>query len=162
MAPANHRLNTLVALRELDMSAVMLRPNVDAGSEDVARGIRKFREYHPHENLRFYKNFPPEAFIRLMTHCACMVGNSSAAIRDGAYLGVPAVNVGTRQAGRERGKNVIDVGYSSGEIREAVQTHLKNGRYPSESIYGDGRAGQRIASILASLDQLVVQKRIAY
>jgi len=152
---------TLMALRQLKMPTIMLWPNVDAGSEDVARGMRKFREHHRHDCIRFYKNFPVETFVRLMMRCACMVGNSSAAIREGAFLGVPAVNIGTRQMGRERGRNVMDVGYDQEQILDAIQQQLRNGRYPAEHIYGDGHAGERIANVLSRC-MWRLQKRITY
>ena len=153
---------TLMALYELRMPTIMLWPNVDAGSDDVSRGMRKFRERFQHEHIRFYKNFPVETFVRLMLRCACMIGNSSAMVREGAYLGVPSVNVGSRQQGRERGANVIDVGHDRGEILDAVRRQLVNGRYPMQPIYGDGHAGERIADILARSEGLRVQKRIYY
>ena len=90
-----------------------------------------------------------------------MVGNSSAAIREGAFLGVPAVNIGTRQTGRERGGNVIDVDYDSEQVFDAISRQLDNGRHPTNPIYGDGHAGQKIADILATTT-LGTQKRITY
>jgi len=152
---------TLMALQALDMPAIMLWPNVDAGSEDVARGMRKFRErYHP-QQIRFYKNFPVETFIRLM-HCgACLVGNSSSLIREGAFLGTPAVNVGSRQRGRDRGRNVVDVPYDRNEIAEAVSQQVVHGPYPSDHLYGDSNSGQRIAEILATVP-IRLQKQLAY
>lgn len=152
---------TLGAIEQLKMPAMMFWPNIDAGSEDMARGIRKFREHHRHDHIRFYKNFSLETFIRLMIRCACMVGNSSAAIREGAFLGVPAVNIGTRQRGRERGANALDVDYDRKKIIAAIRKQLGNGRYPSNSLYGDGHAGERIARTLAKCS-LQIQKRIAY
>jgi UDP-hydrolysing UDP-N-acetyl-D-glucosamine 2-epimerase len=152
---------TLMALHELKMPTIMLWPNVDAGSEDVARGMRKFREHYQHDYIRFYKNFAVETYVRLMKRCACKVGNSSAAIREGAFLGVPAVNIGTRQIGRARGPNVIDVGYDREQIVAAIREQIKNGHYPSEPIYGDGHAGERIADILASTDYNI-HKRMTY
>ncbi len=152
---------TLMALQELRMLTIMLWPNVDAGSDDVAQGIRKFRERYDHDYIRFYKNFPVETYVRLMMGTACMIGNSSAPIREGSLLGVPAVNVGTRQMGRERGRNVIDVCNDHRRIVAAVRAQLEHGRYPSEPIYGDGHAGQRIADILATAS-VRVQKRITY
>lgn len=152
---------SLIALQQLKMPTVMLWPNADAGSEDIARGMRKFREHYRHDYIRFYKTFPVETWVRLMMHAACMIGNSSAPIREGAYLGLPSVNIGTRQTGRERGKNVIDVGYDREQILEAVQKQLANGCYPSEHIYGDGHAGERIANVLATTP-LRIQKRIVY
>lgn len=152
---------TLMALHELKIPTIMLWPNVDAGSEDIATGMRTFREKLQPEYIRFYKNFPIETYVRLMLLCACTVGNSSAPIREGAYLGVPAVNIGTRQAGRDRGPNVIDVGYDRHEIVAAIQRQLAHGRYVSDPLYGDGRAGGRIADLLARVP-LSVQKRLVF
>jgi UDP-hydrolysing UDP-N-acetyl-D-glucosamine 2-epimerase len=152
---------TLAALQELRMPTIMLWPNADAGSEDTARGMRKFREKHRPDYIRFYKNFPIETWVRLMLASACVVGNSSAPIREGAYIGVPAVNIGTRQRGRDRGGNVVDVGYDRREIVAAVRAQVVHGRYASDHLYGDGRAGGRIAALLADAP-LSVQKRLMY
>jgi UDP-hydrolysing UDP-N-acetyl-D-glucosamine 2-epimerase len=152
---------TLMALEDLAMPTIMLWPNVDAGSEDIARGMRKFREHRNLEFIRFYKNFPVETYLRLMRGAACLIGNSSSSIREGAFLGTPAVNIGTRQDGRERGPNVIDVPHDRGAIVEGVRRQLAHGRYPSAHIYGDGNAGVRIADVLARTP-LHVQKRIQY
>ncbi|MCC7451587.1 MAG: UDP-N-acetylglucosamine 2-epimerase (hydrolyzing) [Anaerolineae bacterium] len=152
---------TLMALHTLQMPTIMMWPNVDAGSEDIARGMRKFREHYDHSYIRFFKNFPVETFVRLMLHCAVMIGNSSAAVREGAFLGVPAVNTGTRQVGRDRGQNVIDVVYDREQIVDAIQQQLKHGRYTSDPLYGDGHAGERIADVLKDCP-LVVQKQITY
>jgi UDP-hydrolysing UDP-N-acetyl-D-glucosamine 2-epimerase len=152
---------TLEALDELKMPTIMLWPNVDAGSEDIATGMRTFREMRKPEYIRFYKNFPIETYVRLMLSSACVVGNSSAPIREGAFLGVPAVNIGTRQTGRDRGPNVVDVGYNRREIGDAVRRQLTRGRYPSDALYGDGGAGPRIADLLARVP-LSVQKRLVF
>jgi UDP-hydrolysing UDP-N-acetyl-D-glucosamine 2-epimerase len=152
---------TLMALHELKMPTIMLWPNVDAGSEDIATGMRTFREKLQPEYIRFYKNFPIETYVRLMLLCGCTVGNSSAPIREGAFLGVPAVNIGTRQMGRDRGPNVLDVGYDRAEIAAAIRRQLAHGRYASDPLYGDGRAGGRIADLLARVP-LNVQKRLAF
>lgn len=152
---------TLMALHELRMPTVMLWPNVDAGSEDVSRGMRKFRETFKPEYIRFYKNFPVETYLRLMRSAACLVGNSSASIREGAFVGTPAVNIGSRQDGRERGPNVVDVGPDRAAIVDAIRRQLKHGPYPPAHLYGDGHAGARIADVL-SRATLHVQKRIQY
>jgi UDP-hydrolysing UDP-N-acetyl-D-glucosamine 2-epimerase len=152
---------TLMALQDLRLPTIMLWPNVDAGSEDISRGMRKFREHSRPDYIRFYKNFPVETYVRLMKNAACLVGNSSAPIREGAFLGTPAVNVGTRQDGRERGPNVVDVAPERGAIVAAIRAQLAHGRYQPAHIYGDGSAGPRIAEILATAP-LHVQKRIQY
>jgi UDP-hydrolysing UDP-N-acetyl-D-glucosamine 2-epimerase len=156
-----HIEETLSALKDLQMPTVMIWPNVDAGSDEISKGIRTFREKCRPEWLHLFINLPIDIYVKLMCMCACVVGNSSSPIREGAFIGVPAVNIGTRQVGRMRGLNVIDVDYDRDRIKEAVQQQLSNGRYPSEKIYGDGHAGKRIADILAGRS-IQVQKRLAY
>jgi len=153
---------TLFALKELQMPTIMLWPNIDAGSDMIAKGIRTFREHEDVDHfLHLFINLPPEVYTRLMFNCACMVGNSSSAIREGALIGAPTVNIGTRQMGREQGPNVINVGYDGKEIVNAIGRQVGHGKYPPDDIYGDGKAGERIADILATCN-LTVQKRIAY
>ena len=152
---------TLEAVRAVGLPAIVLWPNADAGAEEVARGIRKLRERGLADGMHFFKNLPTEDYVRLLARAACVVGNSSSAIREGSFIGVPAVNVGSRQAGRQRGTNVIDVDHDRTAIVAAIERHRAHGPYPSEPIYGDGRAGERIADVLASVE-VTVQKRIAY
>jgi UDP-hydrolysing UDP-N-acetyl-D-glucosamine 2-epimerase len=153
---------TLEAVRESGLPAIVLWPNPDAGSEDIARGIRKLRERDLAQGMHFFKNLPVETYIRLMRHTACLVGNSSSGVREGAYIGTPVVNIGSRQAGRERGRNVIDVPHDKTAIAEALRRQIAHGRYDKDTIYGDGKAGERIAEVLATSGTIDVQKRITY
>ena len=156
------QINTsLEAIKESGLQAIVLWPNSDAGSEDVSRGMRKFRELDEVENFHYSKNLPIDVYIVLMRKTVCLVGNSSSAIREGALIGTPAVNIGTRQNMRQRGANVIDVGHSKKEILNGIEQQLAHGSYGSEPIYGDGKAGERIADVLASA-QPVSQKTITY
>jgi UDP-hydrolysing UDP-N-acetyl-D-glucosamine 2-epimerase len=152
---------TLDAVAEQGMQALVFWPNVDAGSEQVAKGIRVFRERGEAAGFHFFRNLPAETFFRLMAHCACMVGNSSAALREGSWLGTPAVTVGTRQQGRERGTNVIEVGHDTRDIADAIRDQVRHGPYPRDELFGDGTAGGRIAEVLATV-QPTIQKRLAY
>jgi len=149
---------TLEAVAELGIQALVFWPNVDAGSEDVAKGIRTFRELGLAHGFHFFRNLPPEVFVKLMAHCACMVGNSSAAIREGSFLGTPAVTVGTRQQGRERGPNVIEVGHDKEEIVSAIRNQIAHGPYERSRLFGDGTAGVKIADILAQVRPQVQKK----
>ena len=88
---------TLEALSELQMPTIMLWPNIDAGSEDISKGIRTFRERYRPAWLHLFKNLPTDIYIHLMNKTACLIGNSSSGIREGAYIGTPVVNIGTRQ-----------------------------------------------------------------
>jgi UDP-hydrolysing UDP-N-acetyl-D-glucosamine 2-epimerase len=152
---------TLQAVDELGVPAIVLWPNADAGSEHIAAGMRQWREHNDDAKLHFFKNLETSDYIKLMARTACLVGNSSSAIREGAFIGTPAVNVGPRQEGRDRGSNVVDVEYDKAQIAASVRAQMANGRYPMEPIYGDGHAGERIADIL-STKALSIHKRITY
>ena len=153
--------NTLMAVQKVGVPAIVLWPNADAGSEDVARGIRKFREHNDDSRMHFIKNLPVEIYIRLMRRTACLIGNSSSGIREGAFIGTPVVNIGSRQARRQRGKNVVDVDYNRAEIADAIVQQAEHGPYDSEPIYGDGRAGEKIADILSRCS-VNIQKQITF
>lgn len=152
---------TLYATLSTGLPTLVLWPNADAGSEDVSRSIRKFREKNSNAPFHYVKNLPPEIYLPLMAKTACLVGNSSSAIREGAFIGTPAVNVGSRQTARQRGANVVDAGYDRAAIAAAIANRLKTGKLPSDPIYGDGKAGPRIAHLLAT-ENFDINKVITY
>jgi UDP-hydrolysing UDP-N-acetyl-D-glucosamine 2-epimerase len=152
---------TLCAIERIRMQTVWLWPNVDAGSDDISKGLRMYREKKNPEFIHFFRNFSVEDYARLIHNSACLVGNSSSALREGAFIGVPAVNIGTRQANREHGSNMICVNYDAKEIEKAVKKQIKNGRYERSTLFGDGRAGERITKILAEAD-IKIQKSLHY
>lgn len=156
-----HIEETLHAVRDSGVPALWFWPNVDAGSDGTSSGIRAFRENERPDNMHFFKSLAPEDFLRVLKRSKCIVGNSSVAIRECAYMGVPAVNIGSRQAGRDRGPNVIDVGYDRAEIRTALEERVGNGHTTPDMLYGDGSAGTQIADLLATV-KLSVEKRLAY
>src|SRR5688572_3144375 len=112
---------TLYAVKDTGLPVLWFWPNVDAGSDGTSKGIRVFREKEKPENFHFFRNMFPEDFLRLLHRATAIVGNSSVAIRECSFLGVPAVNIGTRQMGRERGHNVIDVEHESTAIAAGIQ-----------------------------------------
>jgi UDP-hydrolysing UDP-N-acetyl-D-glucosamine 2-epimerase len=154
-------METLGVVKELALPTLWFWPNVDAGADGTSAGIRQFRELCRPTNIHFFKNIEPSDFLRILYHSRCLVGNSSVGIRECSFLGVPVVNIGSRQAGRDRGENVIDVDYNRRQIGDAVCRHLKNGRYPQNHLYGDGRAGPRIADSLSTA-RLTIAKQLAY
>jgi UDP-N-acetylglucosamine 2-epimerase len=156
-----HVMETLEAVYKINLPTLWFWPNVDAGSDGTSNGIRSFREKYKPENINFFKNMAPDDFLRLLYSSKCLIGNSSVGIRECSYLGVPVVNIGTRQNGRERGKNVIDVGYCRDEIESAINRQMGNGRYGQDTLYGDGKAGERISKVLARAP-LEIQKRLTY
>lgn len=142
-------MKTLEVINELEIPTFWFWPNVDAGSDGTSNGIRSFRESVNPKHIHFFKNMEPNDFLRLLVNSKCLVGNSSVGIRECAYLGVPVVNIGTRQNGRDRGENVIDVDYTKDAIRAAINTQIEKKNIISSPIYGDGDAGHKIAEVLA-------------
>jgi len=152
---------TLFAVYNSDLPAFWFWPNVDAGSDGTSKGIRVFREQNHTANIHFFRNMSPEDFLRLVYNSRVVVGNSSVGIRECSFLGVPVVNIGSRQAGRERGPNVVDVESNREQILAAIQQQFEHGNFPQETIYGDGKAGERIADLLTSVP-LSFEKRLMY
>jgi UDP-hydrolysing UDP-N-acetyl-D-glucosamine 2-epimerase len=152
---------TLTALKRLNLPTIMLWPNIDAGSDAISKGIRTFRErYHP-KWLHLFKNLPTDVYIHLMNLTSCLVGNSSSGIREGAFIGTPVVNIGTRQNRRLRSENVCLVENSIDDIEKAIKVQIEHGKYQQSYLYGDGKAGEKIADILAKTNPSV-QKVIQY
>lgn len=151
---------TLKAVNNIGMQTVWIWPNADAGTDDIAKGLRVFKDENRGSKIQFFLNFTPEDYALLLANTACIVGNSSSGLREGSFLGTPAVNIGTRQNSRERGSNVIDVSYDAAEIEAAIRKELAHGRYQPEYIYGDGKAGKKIADILASVN--CQQQKVLY
>ena len=140
---------TLAAIAAVGLPALWVQPNMDAGSDGVRRVLARAASSAAAVPIRFYPSLPLPIYARAMKACRCMVGNTSSGIREAAFLGVPVVNVGTRQRGRERGRNVVDVAYDAGAMAAAIGAQLAHGAYASDPIYGDGRSGEKIAAVLA-------------
>ena len=156
-----HVTQTLRVVHDLGRPTLWFWPNVDAGSDGTSKGIRVYREHHHDSQIHFFKNMEGRDFLRILYHADCLVGNSSVGIRECAYLGVPVVNIGTRQTGRQRGPNVVDTGYDEAEISAAINAQMTHGRYPPSLTYGGGDAGAKIAGELAGMP-LTFAKRITY
>jgi UDP-N-acetylglucosamine 2-epimerase len=152
---------SLEAVRRLGLPVLCFWPNLDAGSDGISRAIRILRERGHDENFHFFKNMAGNDFLRLLLRSKGIVGNSSVAIRECSFLGVPAVNIGTRQEGREHAPNLLHAGYDADEIAEAVSKQLKHGHYDSSHLYGDGLAGPRIAKLLSEVP-LETAKKLTY
>lgn len=156
-----HIEETLFALREVKQPILWFWPNVDAGADGTSTGIRAFREKYELNNFHFFKNMEPNDFLRLLLNSKGLIGNSSVGIRECAYLGVPVVNIGSRQNARDRGNNVLDVDYDRTAILEAIRQHESNPRPAPSHVYGGGDAGEKIADLLAT-QPLIFYKTIQY
>lgn len=150
---------TLAAIRDTGTNCFMFWPNVDSGSQVLSKSIRTFREKNDLTDFRFFRNLPPRLFLYLLKLSTCLVGNSSVGIREAAFLGLPVVNIGSRQLGRDRGANVVDVDYDVAQIAVAIKNAMAIPKWASDPIYGDGWAGQRIADLLAEVP-LTTEKRL--
>ncbi len=160
-AALSQMVETIEAIAALDRPTFWFWPNVDAGSDGSSKAIRQFRESGRAQHIYFLKNMTPEDFLRLLLNSGCIIGNSSVGIRECSYLGVPAVNIGTRQLGRERGPNVLDVPHDRHQIVAAIGEQLEHGHHPRSLVYGVGEAGKRIADHLATVP-LTIEKRLTY
>lgn len=157
---------TLEAIQELDLQTIIVFPNADAGGRAM---IRTINEYKNNRHLRIFRSLARPDYVGLMKMAAVMVGNSSSGIIEAPALGLPVVNVGTRQEGRERSCNVIDVGYKKAQISAAVKQILANTEIKAKIIdcknpYGDGGASERIVKVLSDtrINDELLQKHCAY
>lgn len=156
-----HIESTLKAIQKIDKPTLWFWPNVDAGADGTSTGIRSFREKYKMENVHFFKNMEGDDFLNLLNNSMCLVGNSSVGIRECAYLGVPVVNIGSRQNKRDRGMNVVDVDYDETKIEEAIKACIKTQNRTKSNVYGGGTAGKKIADLLSMLP-LQFHKTINY
>jgi GDP/UDP-N,N'-diacetylbacillosamine 2-epimerase (hydrolysing) len=138
----------LDALADSGIQVMALMPNADAGSNAV-RAALAARADRP--GMALATHLPRDAFISWMAQADVMVGNSSAGIIEAASFGTPVINIGTRQAMRERNANVMDVPAQRQALLDAVRQALAGGRLPPANLYGDGHAARRIVELLDQL-----------
>lgn len=152
----------LDALGETDLPLVFTAPNADTNRNKVARMIEEFVARRP--NAALVKNLGTKAYFSIMALAAAMVGNSSSGIIEAASFKLPVVNIGSRQKGRLRATNVLDVGYSSEEIvkgiAKAIDPRFRASLHDLRNPYGDGRASEIIVSRLkdVALDERLIKK----
>jgi UDP-hydrolysing UDP-N-acetyl-D-glucosamine 2-epimerase len=156
-------LETIKAIDKLStkIQVLWLWPNIDAGSDIFSKQIRLYRETKKPTNIYFHKNFTPEHYAYLLKNALCIVGNSSSAIREGSYLGVPAVNIGNRQQGREVSANVLHSKHNSEQIYQLTLKQIKKKKFKVDRLYGDGTAGKKISDILSSYE-FNIHKKLTY
>jgi len=153
---------TLYALKEFNSyQKIVLWPNIDAGTDEISKGLRVFREKNKDTSFHFFRNFSPEDYARVLNNAKCVVGNSSSFIREGSFLGVPVVLVGDRQEDREHGSNLVFSDYDKQDIMKKVSIQLKNGQYESSQLFGSGNAGKLMSDKLSVIN-LNIKKRMTY
>ena len=159
---AKQQAETIIqVLSEINMPTFWFWPNPDAGSDGTSNALRSFREDNRDNKFRFFKNMEGGDFLKLLLNSKCLIGNSSVGIRECSYLGVPVVNIGSRQNKRLRGANVIDTNYDLQNLKNCIQAQLETKGYLSENIYGDGNSAKQIADVIAASNPSI-KKVISY
>ncbi|MEO0443877.1 MAG: UDP-N-acetylglucosamine 2-epimerase [Pseudomonadota bacterium] len=138
----------ITALDSLAFPTIWIWPNIDAGSDQISKAIRVYRENNDSDWLHLVKNMEPEVYQKVLKNAACAVGNSSSFIRDSSFSGTPVVIVGDRQTQREHGQNVSHCQVDSHSISATIKHQLEHGRYKPEGLYGNGNASQKIVDII--------------
>ncbi len=144
---------TLEAIIDSGLKTIVIYPNADPGGRKM---IEVIKSYENKENIIIYQNIPRKDFLGLMSIANAIIGNSSCGITEAPEFKLPAINIGTRQYGREQSENVINVGYKKEEILGAINyiiiNEFKNKIKDCKSKYGDGKTGPRVAKILSELE----------
>ena len=146
-AKIDHLLKA-IDLLDNNIQVIILWPNIDSGTDNISKAIRFFINKKKQYKVGAYINFTPEDYIRLIYNSISLIGNSSSGIRESSYIGLPVVNIGSRQRNRERGKNVIDVKNKTIDILNAINKQITKKKYKKNYLYGDGNSGKRVVDIL--------------
>lgn len=159
---ADFRMLTSV-LEATGLPLVFTGPNADPGADLLREELSGFVARL--DRAHFVESFGAQNYLAMLREAACVVGNSSSGIIETPSFKLPTVNVGSRQAGRTRAANVIDVENNPEAIRAGIEKALSPQFRRSisgiVSPYGDGHAGERILEVLASvpLDSTLMQKK---
>ena len=160
---ANNIINAISKIRQ---QIFIIAPNSDPGNKKIFDLFKKFSANN--KFCKFYRNIPREDYLGMLKNCGVLVGNSSSGLIESTYLQTPVVNIGIRQKGREKGKNVLDVKNDSiPSIYHAIIKALSMKKYThnmTDYIYGKGNAAKKIVKILEkiNLNKDLIQKQIQY
>lgn len=163
--PVNSELDELKArtrkllkmINEINIPTVWFWPNFDAGAEEISHEIRYFKDNMPGHKIRFMRYLPPKEFLTLLKKTKCLIGNSSAGMKESSYLGTPVINIGNRQNNRLRAENVIDVEEDNNQLVKIIKKQIKNGSYKPSYLYSANNTSKNIARTLATIS-LYTQK----
>jgi UDP-N-acetylglucosamine 2-epimerase (non-hydrolysing)/GDP/UDP-N,N'-diacetylbacillosamine 2-epimerase (hydrolysing) len=157
---------TLDVIDSFDANVVIIYPNSDAGSDRIVDEIES-REFGP--DVRTFRSLPRREYLGLLAGADVMVGNSSSGILEAPSFGLPAVDIGPRQEGRERGDNTISVPHDTAAITDAIERSLFDDAFKKQATDGDnpydyGGAGTRISEQLATIELTddLLRKQLTY
>ena len=154
-----HISTTLSAIKSAGVNTLIILPNNDAGYSGIMSSITSSK-------IKSVKSLSISDYVNLLRYSNGLIGNSSSGIHEAATFNIPVINIGSRQQGRLRPANVIDVSHNEEEIIFAINrcNEIKNKKIVFENPYGDGKSAQRITDLLKKLKigNEVIQKRITY
>ena len=156
----------VAALKELKIQTVVLYPNNDLGSQAIIEEIEKVKEF---PFIKIFKNIPHEEYVSLLRYAKVLIGNSSSGILEAPAMKLAAVNIGSRNVGREHGENVIFIKARKAEIIKAVKKVFDDKNFQKKiqkswNPYGDGKTSNRIVKVLekVKIDKNLLRKKIIY
>jgi UDP-N-acetylglucosamine 2-epimerase len=160
-------IETMEAIRALELQTVAIYPNNDAGGRLI---IDVIREYEALPFLRTSRNLDRTVLVNLFRNATALIGNSSAGVLEGPFLKLPAVNIGSRQTGRMQSTNVLNVPHERAAIEQAARRAVFDGEFRASvaaciNPYGDGKSSTRIVRVLeewAPQRQRLLDKRLTY
>ena len=158
---------TMLSVKELGYQTIVIYPNADAGGREIIKVIEKYRKY---PFIRIYKNISRIDYLGLLKISSVMIGNSSSGIIEAPFFHLPVVNIGSRQTGRERADNIIDVDYKKMDIKKAVQKSLFDKKFKEQvkkcknPYGGDIKTGHQITKVLSEIkiEDKLLQKKLSY
>ena len=161
-----HMKNILNAVASTGYKSIVTYPCSDPGYEGILKAINEVKD---NSQFIIHKNIESLDYLGLIAGAKVLVGNSSGAFVEAPYFKLPAVNIGNRQVGRQRDKNIVDAKPTITSIREAISYVLSNLEFQTQlencgHIFGDGRASEKILEIIKSipLDDKLLNKRLTY
>ena len=153
---------TLDAVMESGIQSILIHGNADAGSRKISKIVKNSK-------VKQFSALTFNEYINLLKRSSVLVGNSSSGIMEAPFLGIPSVNIGSRQAGRLRASSVIDVDYDKNQIKKAINIAINSKKFlskikKSKNLYGNGNSAKKIVQILEKLDleKIPIQKKMEY
>jgi len=151
---------TLEALKKLNVQTIIILPNNDAGYSSIIKKIKSSK-------FNYYPTLSLDNYVNLLKNISVLIGNSSSGIHEAATFKLPVVDIGTRQQGRERAKNVISVTYEKNKIYNAINKALYDNNFLNSlktliNPYGNGNTAEKIVRILKTTSLKGLVQKIFY
>ncbi len=163
----NQMEHTMSAIKDLGYQTIVIYPNADAGGREMIKVIEKYRQY---PFIKIYKSILRVDYLSLLNVVNVMIGNSSSGIIEAPSFHLPVVNIGSRQADRERAENILDVDYNKENIKKAIKKALFDRKFKGKvkncknPYGGTEKVGPKIVKILGNIkiDKKLLQKKLSY